>query len=315
MAHYIIAKDEADWQRIRMSGLGGSDVGSVLGMNAYKSAFELWEEKLIGTPLKDLSDNIAIQFGNIAEDFVASLFEKETGFKVQKDNKTYKHEKYPFLLANIDRKIVGQKAILECKTTSVYNAKQWDGDNVPDSYLLQVQHYLNVLDYDVAYIAVLIGNTTFKYKKIERDQELIDLIMPKLIEFWTVNVLEKQPPIVDGSASCSHYIKEKYQYVVDDMLEIDLPKQCIDACELVVNYKNLINDTTTLMKEQENIIKKYMGDNKAAKAIGKQFKINWAFQDYSRVDTAKLKEKFPLVYQECLKTTKNRVFRLKEISE
>ena len=168
---FVIAKNEEDWHAIRGKGLGGSDVGTVLGLNPYKSAFELWEEKTAKTPPKDLSDNLAVQVGHAMEDFVAKQFSKATGLQVIRDNKTYIHEQYDYLLANIDRRIVGQRAFLECKTTSVYNAKQWDGDNVPDSYLLQVQHYLNVLDYDVAYIAVLIGNTQFKYKKIERDRK------------------------------------------------------------------------------------------------------------------------------------------------
>ncbi|MCT9872589.1 YqaJ viral recombinase family protein, partial [Paenarthrobacter aurescens] len=70
--------------------------------------------------------------------------------------------------------IVGEKSILECKTTSAYNAKEWVDDEIPASYIVQVQYYLGILgpEYKKGYFAVLIGGNRFVWKEVERDEEL-----------------------------------------------------------------------------------------------------------------------------------------------
>ena len=115
--------------------------------------------------------------------------------------------------ANIDREIVGENAILECKTANQFLAKEWEGEEVPLSYICQVQHYMNVLNKDYCYIAVLIGGQKFIWKRIERDQELIDVPTEQLVEFWENNVIKGVEPIIDGSEATANFIKEKYSEI------------------------------------------------------------------------------------------------------
>ena len=107
-----------EWLELRKQGLGGSDAGTVLGFNKYKSPFELYQEK-IGEYSEEV-DNDAVYFGNALEDFVAQEFAKRTGKKVRRMNKFLVHPEYEFMNANLDRVVVGEKAILECKTASEY---------------------------------------------------------------------------------------------------------------------------------------------------------------------------------------------------
>ena len=51
------------------------------------------------------------------------------------------------------------------------------GDSIPDEYQLQIQHYMAVTGYAGAYIAVLIGGNTFRWKFVERDEELISMLI------------------------------------------------------------------------------------------------------------------------------------------
>lgn len=310
MKEYTIAKNEQEWHELRSKGIGGSDVASVLGLNKYKSAFELWSEKTGLVQQEDLSHRIPILIGNELEDLVARIFTTETGLKVRKDNKTYKHKDYPFLLANIDRHILGQKAILECKTTSVYNADEWKDDEIPAGYLLQVQHYLDVLDYDTAYIAVIIGNHDFKFKKVERDDELIQQVRTKLIDFWENNVLKNIPPEIDGTPTSTKFLSQYYTDLAEDSVELSY--EYINACELIQEYKTLIKEMQTRLKEQENKVKKFIGDNGVENATSQKFNVSWKLQSRNSIDTDRLKKEFPDVYKDVLKTTQNRVFRLKE---
>ena len=66
--------------------------------------------------------------------------------------------------------------IFEAKTASAFKAGEWE-DSIPDEYQLQIQHYMVVTGYRAAYIAVLIGGNTFKWKCVERDNELIAMLV------------------------------------------------------------------------------------------------------------------------------------------
>lgn len=83
---------------------------------------------------------------------------------------------------------------MECKTASAYLAKEWEGEEVPASYLVQLQHYLGVTDKEKGYIAVLVGGNKFIWKEVERDQELIDMIFNTEKHFWEYHVLQGHAP-------------------------------------------------------------------------------------------------------------------------
>ena len=62
-----------------------------------------------------------------------------------------RNKEYPFILADVDRLVVGENAFLECKTTASWKEEEWDGDNLPDAYYLQLQqtypYLLHAMDY------------------------------------------------------------------------------------------------------------------------------------------------------------------------
>src|SRR5699024_5782940 len=121
--------------------IGGSDASIILGLNKYKTPFELWLEKTGQSHLEDTAGEAAY-FGNLLEDMVAKEFEVRSGKKVRRNNFMLQHPDHPFIMANIDRKVVGEQAVLECKTASAFLAKDWESEEIPDNYLVQVQHYL-----------------------------------------------------------------------------------------------------------------------------------------------------------------------------
>lgn len=305
MNNYDIASTKEEWHELRRKGLGGSDIGTILGLNPFKTAFQLWLEKTGQVEPEDISDKIHIQIGNELEDLVARIFEQETGLKVQKDNKTHYHKDYPYLLANIDRKIVGEKALLECKTTSAFSKKQWEDDEVPDSYLMQVQHYLNVLDYDYAYIAVIIGNSDFVYKKIERDDELISMYTDIASKFWLENVQKGVEPDFDYTD------KQAIDYITSDIdgdTEIiateDEARHLIDA----VYFKEQKKTMEEYGKKSETLIKKAMGASDAGVLKSEEYiaKLSRYYKD--SFDTKKFKKDHPGIYEKY--TTKKPYTRL-----
>lgn len=104
----------------RREYIGGSDIAAVMGMNRWKTSLTLWLEKIGEIDLNDNSNNEAKELGRELEDFVAKKFSKKTGLKVRKRQEKYTHKKYPFLVAHVDRIIVGTDELLECKTHSSF---------------------------------------------------------------------------------------------------------------------------------------------------------------------------------------------------
>ena len=101
----------------RMHGIGGSDAGVILGVSPYKSAVELYLEKTGQAEPPDLSDNEAVEMGNWLEPVAADLFAKRLRLKLRRVNETLADRRHPFLMAHLDRRVVGERALVEIKTT------------------------------------------------------------------------------------------------------------------------------------------------------------------------------------------------------
>ena len=158
-----------DWLRYRKCGITGTDAGAILGLNPYRSAFQVYHDKISDT-IENM-DNEAMRQGRDLEDYVAQRFSEETGFKVRRANAIYQSEEHPLLLADFDRLIVGQKAGLECKTVSPFSADKWADGKIPAHYMAQVNHYLAVSGFDCWYIAALIFGKELVIHKITTDPD------------------------------------------------------------------------------------------------------------------------------------------------
>ncbi|EMF0299936.1 YqaJ viral recombinase family protein, partial [Enterococcus hirae] len=238
MSKSTLDMSHQEWLEDRKRGIGGSDVATVLGLNKYKSPYQLWLEKTGQIELKD-SESEPAYWGNVLEEVVAKEFQERTGKKVRRRNQVFEHPLHPFLRANIDRDVVGENAILECKTANQFFSKEWEGEEVPLSYLCQVQHYMNVLNKDYCYIAVLIGGQRFIWKRVERDQELIDIITERLVDFWETNIIGGEEPLIDGSKATSDFLKERYSELdsTEIMLHADYDVLLDQKEELLKNKK------------------------------------------------------------------------------
>ena len=112
---------------------------------------------------------------------------------MRKSNIMHRHPKYPWLIANIDRKIEGERAVLEIKTVSPYSAwaigarRHGRGGRV---YIGQPHAYMLVLDYERAELAALFGLDELRRYHFERDKEMDELIIQTTHDFWHNHVLK-----------------------------------------------------------------------------------------------------------------------------
>ena len=117
---------EEDWLDYRRRGIGGSDVSAIFGTSPFRTARDLYYDKLNIASVEDDEGNwVAMEMGHLLEPLVAKIFERKTGYRVYQIKKMFQHPQYPWMLADVDYFVElpdGTTAILEIKTTN-YNAR------------------------------------------------------------------------------------------------------------------------------------------------------------------------------------------------
>jgi len=215
-------KREAD-QIVRSQGIGGSDASIIEGVNPFKNKVELWEEKTGIRIPQDLSDVEKIKWGLLLEDIIAKEYADRTGKRVRNVNRTYRHKEYPFLQGHIDKKIEGENAGVEIKNVGLRQAKYWN-KQPPVYYEYQVLHYLAITGFDYFDVVALVGGQELMIHTIRRDEERIEKLVQKEVEFWNEYVLKKVPPMPETSGECASLFpigtvdKVAYLPVGDDYL-------------------------------------------------------------------------------------------------
>jgi predicted phage-related endonuclease len=214
------------------------------------------------------------------------------------------------MLANVDGIVSnenGKKSIFEAKTASAYKAEQWENDKVPEEYLLQVMHYMSVTGLDSTYIAALIGGNKFIYKLIERDDELIDMIIQLEYDFWDC-VENNVPPLVDGSESCSNLMNKLYPSA-ENKSKIILPAEALTLIKQYNSAKEQENIFSEMKDEAANKLKSMLGNNETG--IIDDITISWKNVTTERLDTKRFKTEVPEIYNYYVTKTTSRRFTIK----
>jgi putative phage-type endonuclease len=232
----------------RKSGIGGSDAAAVVGQSPWKTATEVYYEKRDEITQENIDDKEYVHFGNVLEQVVADEYARRTDQKVQKRNEMVRHEKYPFLLANIDRKVVGARKGLECKTADKFTRGKWGAhgsDEAPEYYIIQCAHYMNVLDYPEWDLAVLIGGNEYRHYHIKRDADLSEMLIEHCVKFWDRVQKGLEPDIDYNHQSAIGMVKRLYPGTNGQTITLpdDLShwhKVRLDAEEEVKRYTSVV---------------------------------------------------------------------------
>lgn len=294
-----------DWLALRKNGIGGSDAGAICGLNPYASPMSVYYDKT--SDEVDDYDNEAMRQGRDLEKYVSERFCEETGLKVRRSNFIYWNDEHPFMFANVDRLIVGENAGLECKTASAYSADKWKDGEIPAHYEIQCHHYMAVTGADAWYIAVVILGKEFKYQKIMRDEEIIRDLVRIEEDFWNNHVLPRVIPDPDGSEICDEVIRRYYPYA--DKPPVILPDSYNQKLERRQELAELIDRLETEQRQIDQEIKLYLKDSEAAE--NSHYRVTWRGVESSRLDTKRLKQERPQVYQDYINISQSRRFTVK----
>lgn len=295
----------------RTSYIGSSDAAGVLGMSRWDTVLKIWANKTGKVKPEDIGDQLPVILGNRLEQVVAELFMERTGKKVHRVNQTITHPAHSFIRANIDRRVVGEDAILEAKTASAWKAKEWAGEEIPQEYIIQCYHQLAVTGAKVCYIAVLIGNQDFQWKAIYRDEEIIKNIITKEVLFWNEFVLPKIMPMTI-TADDGNMLYQLFE-ISDPNADIALPDDANILIEVIEANQKELNALEDDIERDKNKLKAMLGT--AESGCTSIRRVTWKPQSTKRIDVERLKAEQEVIYSAYLKTTKSRVLRLPKLKE
>jgi predicted phage-related endonuclease len=198
--------------------------------------------------------------------------------RIQKRNAIFAHDELDYMCTNLDRLMFCPalgKCIVECKTANQFLSSDWEGEDVPDQYYIQVQHQMEVMDIDHAFIAVLIGGQKFKKYYIPRDREFGAALVGIIRNFWENHVLAGVRPEIDGSKATTDMYKSLYD-TSESGTTLELPSQFVAYVEQRDEFKKLEESYKESKTEMENKIKEAMKGTEVA--FAGPHKITWKTQ-------------------------------------
>lgn len=192
----------------RAHGVGASESAAAIGLNPYATAVELWMEKRGEAP--PFAGNAPTRWGKLLEPVVRQEFAEVTGRVVRLPTETLVHPKFDFILCHPDG-VTDDGRLYEGKTARYPDEWGEPGtDQIPEHYLIQVQHALLVTALPVADVAVLIGGQDFRLYEIPADAGLQESIIEALTEFWQHVVKGTRPPLDCSAPGAIAVLKKLY---------------------------------------------------------------------------------------------------------
>lgn len=298
---YTSKLSKTQWEDLRSEYsfkgmLGGSDMGTIVGVNQYKSAVNLFYEAL-GLWDKNIPTTEAMYWGTELEEklrkdyaywdgsFDTFLMNKQDNRKVNKVqqlNAIIENDNYPMLFANIDGNLIKHrdikgKGVLEIKTISSYNSDKWQS-GLPPSHEYQLQSYMLVLERDYGEIFALKDGRDMFSRVYEANIEMQQEILEKSYEFYfkvneakkamagltdkdeIIDAVSQYEPSVDPTEAYRKFMTEKAQ-----VREMELHTEGDDYMKDLTKRYLVAKEEEKISKEDKDLIgneiRKHFTDN------------------------------------------------------
>lgn len=259
---------KADWLAARRSGIGASEVGTILGLNEYDSPYALWLRKTGQIP--DQDESLAMWLGHEMEPVISKRYEMETGRRLihPGDYTISTHPDYPWLRATLDRETTfddGRTGPVELKAVGAFTGDEWKDGNAPLVYQAQLQIQMACTDAEVGEIAAIIGNREFHIVRFDRNEDFLEAVIPLLYRFYECMV-NGTPPEIDGSNATAKALAKLHPN--DNGDTVDLPAEIAADIALWQSLKAEAKEIEERIQYHTNRIKAAVGDNTFGQAGG-----------------------------------------------
>lgn len=306
-------RDDADWLEKRRGTIGGSEVGTVLGLNEYTSKLQLYKSKKTSHPP---ADSIYTRKGReleelIFKNYVVPYF-AERNYFVVKPNKIFTRARTPWLSANLDGLAMPTRAavrssynniVVEIKWVSQWGSSKWEQSeeygNIPASYYAQVQSYMYHTGAKQAVVFAMFDDTwTCETYTIYRNESFINRMLTETKAFYDNHILMDIPPKADIRFDSADIAASLSSLKPTD------PKTSEDYDMLLSKYKALKSSEKELESELKDtlnlILEKYLEGYVPDKV---NIKFTCSKRTTTTIDSKKLRELYPEIAEQCSKTS------------
>ena len=299
----IRPKDRAEWLEFRKTGIGSSEVATIVGLNPWETPYQLWRRKVgIDEPQ---AETFAMKAGHYLEDAVARFWQDETGREIIKRSQgdwLIKSSENPILQVSPDRtywldgmkRNDQNKGILECKTTQ----SPIDSDDLPKHWFCQVQYQLGVAELTQGSIAWLTQGREFGYKDLALVPDFYAWLVEEVERFWTDNIKGGQEP---SSTSVKDVLLKYNRHTAGKIIEID--DDIFNAYNQLKGVKEELSALEEQKEELESRIKLCFGDAEAISYGGETIATWKASKDTEKFDAKAFQAAHPDLAKEFTKLT------------
>ena len=299
----------AEWHAARSKGIGGSDMAAIMGLNPWKTPYQVWLEKTGRASGNIESEKMTI--GKEIEDFIASQYTRLFGRKTRRVNKFKTCDQYPFIGGSVDRVFQDEQhgtGILEFKNVSAESFRNTFAGGVPDYYFIQVQTYMLVFKATVADLFVFVGGERFENFRITRNEDVIDAIIKSAKIFWFDHVqMDSPPPVTSKDDLKLKYPPESFKPETKVFATDEVKELIEDLAWVKTEIKEFEKKKETL----ELAIMDYLGENETLIDEDTKPLATWKYGLRTAFDSKAFKEADPATYKKFEKTTETRTFLLK----
>ena len=310
------------WLQARLGGIGGSEVGALVGISDYDTSFSVWNTKKHGG--KDLSALAAIEWGHRLEEVVAAKVADNIGMASRFAGGLWADRERDFLRVTPDRFATKPRqwraqALIECKTAGdddnwadgTIHPKSHGTGSAPLSYQAQAQWQMGIIGLPVCYLGCLVLGRERQFFTVEVhfDKDWFAELADEAERFWVQNVLGDEPPMHDfRHPKTEELLKTLSPSVVKP--SVQLPD---DAGAWLADYRSAVaraKEAQARVDEIKNYFRMHTGDAGAG-YLGEKCLVSYPEVRSSGIDVAKLREEFPEVAEKVTRISHYRRMTIK----
>jgi putative phage-type endonuclease len=297
------------WLAARRDGIGGSEVGALIGVNEHETAMSVWSKKTRTEPDVELT-GAPIEWGHRLEDVVAQKAAEEIGMVSRFGGGLWAMTDKPHIRVTPDRfackpRSWKAEAVIECKTAG--SDEHWESGTIrpgglgtgsaPLAYQAQIQWQMGILGLEVGYLGCFHLSSERKFFTVEVhfDADWFAEMVAAADRFWTENLLGNEIPMHDYSHPITEdLIKTQHPTVLKP--SVDLPGGGITEgwLEEYQVAKREAEAAETRLTTIKNQFRDWTGDAGAA-YLGEKKIVGYPEVSSSRINVEKLKALYPEV--------------------
>jgi putative phage-type endonuclease len=306
------------WLRARLDGIGGSEVGALIGVNEYETTWSVWKRKVGTEPDEELS-GAPIEWGHRLEEVVAAKTAEEIGLVSRFAGGLWAWPDKPHIRVTPDRFATKPRSwktlgIIECKTAG--DDEHWESGTIhpkssgsgraPLGYQVQLQWQMGILGVPIGWLGCYVSNFARDFFTVEVhfDKDWFAEMVSAADTFWQDNVKGKVIPMHDlRHPVTEELLKAEHPHVIRP--SVKLPAEAEQLLREYQVAKREFDEAEANLTNLKNFFRMWTGDAGAG-YLGEDKVVGYPVVPSSSFDVTRFREEHPDLAEEYTRKSSHR---------